>query len=127
MNGIKNKRYKFKRYFSISKGRWFIYEPDYFSSYKGGLVFEHVYFFQEYHKCCILPWGVVHHKNFDKENNMIWNLEGMMNKNHSSLHVTKDKSKRKCKKCNSNKTYVTKKGYHNWYGNKINGFICYDC
>src|SRR3982751_5197067 len=35
---------------------WYIYKRHYFSSYESGYVLEHVFVYQEFHKCCILPW-----------------------------------------------------------------------
>jgi hypothetical protein len=63
------------RYLS-AKG-WFVFKPGYFSSYKKGHVLEHQFIFQEYHKCCMLPWGVIRHINGNRLDNRIENLEGM--------------------------------------------------
>ena len=63
--------------------------PDYFSAQRNGYVHEHIYNFQEYHQCCLLPWGVVHHiipVSEDYCNNMPWNLMGMMKTKHTSFH-----------------------------------------
>lgn len=95
------------RKFNKEEGYWSLYLPDYFSADKGGYVRENVYIFQEYHKCCMLPWGDVHHKDFNKENNKISNLIGLMHSKHLSLHKLgkhKDTSDRRCYRCKSNKT-----------------------
>jgi hypothetical protein len=42
---------------------YILHIPNYFSSNNSGGVYEHIYIYQEYHKCCMLPWGVVHHIN----------------------------------------------------------------
>lgn len=116
----------------IVGGYWYIWMPYYFSSKKNGYVLEHVYFYQEYHKCCMLKWGVVHHIDENKENNMPWNLQGMTRGQHITLHKTgvisyqKDMDNRFCKYCNG-KTYVTKDGYEQWNGDEISGFICKNC
>jgi hypothetical protein len=114
------------------KGYWILYLPDYFSSTKRGRVREHVYFYQEYHKVCVLKWAVVHHIDENKDNNMPWNLITMMRGEHSTLHnkgnkySEKDKSDRFCKYCND-KTHIDKKGHEGWYGNKEDGFFCTKC
>lgn len=79
----KGGRYKMNNY-------WVLYLPDYFSSSKYGRVYEHIYVYQEYNKCCLLPWGQVHHKDPVRNgycNNMPWNLEGMMKQIHIDLHM----------------------------------------
>lgn len=120
----KGGRYKRKQY-------WLILMPNYFCCDKRGYVLEHIYFFQEYNKCCLLPWGIVHHKEPVTPNycnNMPWNLQGMMASNHTKYHHVKDMSDRYCKLCGSDKTFINKKtGYHAWYGNKKDGFICMTC
>lgn len=111
-------------------GYWYFYWPTYFSSYKSGYVREHVYFFQEYYKCCMLPWGVVHHiikfTNRDDYNNMPWNLRGMMNIDHVRIHTRENMFDRFCKICGSN-TSDNYNSYDGWYGNKIDGWICKLC
>ena len=69
---------------------WFLHMPDYFSSYESHYVEEHVYVYQEYNKCCVLPWGIVHHIDPVTEdycNNMPWNLQGMLRSKHQSMHM----------------------------------------
>lgn len=77
---------------------WSLTIPDYFSSDSNNRVKEHVYFYQEYYKCCMLYWGDVHHIDGNKENNMIWNLQGMMKGQHSRLHMIGNKYGRYKKK-----------------------------
>lgn len=72
-----------------SNSYYFLFIPDYFGSNPDGYVLEHVYFYQEYYQCCMLPWAVVHHIipiSKDYCNNMIWNLMGMMRNKHTRLH-----------------------------------------
>ena len=91
---------------------------------------EHIYFYEQYHQLCMLPWGDVHHKDFNKENNMIWNLQGMMGSDHSSYHQTKDLSNRICSICGSSKTKINKDdGRPHWFNNPyFNGeLICDLC
>src|SRR6476469_3281047 len=121
-NNYKGGRYKVRDY-------WYLYIPDYFSANTNGTVREHVYNFQESHKCCMLKWGVVHHIIPVKKggSNMPWNLEGMMRRDHQSLHFKgkhKNVSDRKCLLCGSNKTYFRKdNNLYIWFRYK-NGYIC---
>ena len=94
---------------------WLIYMPKYFSSYIDGYILEHIYNFQEYYKCCLLPWAHIHHiepVTKDYCNNMPWNLQGMMHDKHISSHQlgkprvnTED---RRCYLCGSNRTAIYK-------------------
>ena len=45
---------------------------------------------------------------------------------HRSYEMKKDMSNRFCKYCNG-KTYITKRGHEQWYGNEINGWVCRRC
>jgi hypothetical protein len=53
---------------------------------QNGYVLEHRLVWEEYHKAILLPWSVVHHKNGVRDDNRIENLEGMMSRQHKSLH-----------------------------------------
>jgi|SRR6478735_1522949 len=112
------------------KGYWFIRMPEYFASYDNGYVLEHIYNFQEYHKCCMLPWGEVHHVEPVTEeycNNMIWNLKGMTSSQHTGLH-NKVESGRHCSKCNSMNTLLHSKDKHPlWYKDGLGGYFCSKC
>lgn len=135
--GSNNGQYKGGR--KKHENYWMLLMPQYFSSEKSGYVKEHVYFFQEYYQCCLLPWGIVHHiipVSEDYCNNMIYNLMGMTNKQHTILHSkfreykTKDKSDRKCSDLNCKdpyKRYHDKKGHEQWLGNEIDGWKCIKC
>ncbi len=115
---------------------WMLLMPDYFSSDKKGYVYEHIYFYEQYHKCCMLPWGEVHHiepvtKNYC--NNMVWNLEGMTHRQHMVIHnmgnqyAKKDMTNRFCLLCGSKTTYTEKKtGYSHWREYK-DGYLCRRC
>lgn len=112
--------------------------PYYFSAEKSGSVREHVYFYQEYHKVCVLKWAVVHHidpvtPNYC--NNMPWNLQTMMRGEHIGMHKKgnqngkKDMSGRLCiyPTCkNPINPYRDREGQPRWYKFK-NGFICNPC
>lgn len=104
-----------------------IWKPDHPFATKDGYVKEHRLIYEDHYKCCILPWGVLHHINRIKDDNRIENLELISNSKHSKIHhPKKDMSDRICSKCNNN-TYVNKSGYYLWYGNEITGYICHKC
>ena len=113
---------------------WMLLLPDYFSVQKNGYVYEHVYNYQEYYQCCILPWGVVHHIDPVRKgycNNMVWNLIGMLRSKHITLHKKGSEGKkinmsgRFCKICKGKTRFIS--GYEHWYGNKENGWMCHKC
>ena len=118
-----------------SDGYWELFLPDYFSSSKAGRVREHIYFYQEYYKVCVLKWAVVHHVDHNKENNMPWNLEGIMRSKHNTLHK-KGKERRKrqtgnefcsdpnCK--NPTKTNFRRNCFE-WYKDGKGGHLCNRC
>ena len=97
---------------------------------------EHDIIFEQYHKCCLLKWGLVHHKNEVRDDNRIKNLEGMTKGQHISFHHLKkphrnsDYASRKCFECGSNKTAMRKKpsGYIHpkWY-RAGNDWLCRGC
>ena len=115
---------------------WFLYLPGYFSSNKHNYVREHVYFYQEFHKCCMLSWGEIHHiepVTKDYCNNMIWNLLGVTTRQHQFIHhigkryIIKDHSKTFCLICDSKETYIQKiNGRPDWRKYK-DGYICRKC
>ena len=82
-SGWKGGRTKYK------DGYWKIFLPEYYKSDSNGYIKEHIYFYEQYYQCCLLPWGVVHHiipVSEDYCNNMIYNLMGMTRSEHISLH-----------------------------------------
>lgn len=100
-------------------GYWHLWMPDYYRSSKVGYVPEHVYFYEQYHKLCMLPWGEVHHIIPVKKggSNLPYNLMGMMKKDHVRMHNKNNKynynkhidtSDRRCYSCRTDKTYIKK-------------------
>lgn len=81
----------------------------------------------------MLPWGNIHHIDFNRENNMPWNLQGMTKAKHMALHCIDrkiDQSGRKCSdtKCKTPyKTRIRDNGDPNWFGNEIDGWLCHRC
>ncbi len=52
---------------------------------------KHVVIFEEYYKCCMLPWGEIHHINDIKTDNNISNLKGMTDSQHRRFHMIGNK------------------------------------
>jgi hypothetical protein len=119
--GINN--YHWKGLTNHTQGYNNLSKPGYFSSYKDGRVLEHVYIYQEYYKCCMLPWGVIHHIDRNRKNNDINNLQGMMRRDHQSLHSKKDTSDRFCSNPKCNTTYKIIR----WFRDENGGWECYRC
>jgi hypothetical protein len=70
----------------------------------------------------------VHHINKDKKDNRLINLELMTKLDHLKHHnPRKDNSNTVCCICGSTKTYITKNGCEDWYGNEIDGPKCKNC
>lgn len=117
----------YKRFFDNTTKYWYLWIKNHPNSRSNNWIGEHTFFYTEYYQCCILPWGIVHHKDDNKENNMIWNLEGMTRAQHMALHNPKtDKSDRFYKQCNVTIS-VKSDGYDLWYGNKEDGWLCRKC
>src|SRR5262245_12861463 len=49
-------------------------------------IMEHRVVWEEANNAMLLPWGIVHHKDGNRQNNNITNLEAMMRSTHCSLH-----------------------------------------
>lgn len=89
--------------------------------------YEHRLIYEEYHKCCVLPWIVVHHKNNKSKDNSIENLQLMTIPEHHSHHNKKNPS-RQCVKCGSTTTYTNPRtGRYKWYGSNDKGWNCNRC
>lgn len=88
---------------------------------------EHRLLFELYHKCCLLDYADVHHKNGNGFDNSRKNLEGMTHINHTILHHPRvDRSDRHCILCGSSKTSLNQLGSARWC--KYNdGYVCHTC
>lgn len=53
---------------------------------KDNRVYEHRYLFEQYHKCCLLSWAHIHHKNDKRRDNSRENLDGMTINQHLRRH-----------------------------------------
>lgn len=87
--------------------------------------------YEQYHKCCMLRWAVVHHRNQDPQDNRIENLEGMTYPTHLKHHRRirqQIKSLRVCSLCCSTNTYRRKTGEPLWYFvNNPDKILCSHC
>jgi hypothetical protein len=113
---------------SIDKsGYILIHKPNHPKVRKNNYILEHRVIFEEYYNCCLLPWTDVHHKDGNKQNNDINNLEPIFHNKHVIIEKTKDMSNRMCLICNSSKTRIEKPTNNpHWYKLR-NGFMCYNC
>ena len=99
---------------------WYIRIPTHIHSDKHGYVAEHVYNFTEFNHCCMLKWGIVHHIDENTENNMPWNLQGMMWGSHTQYHCKINTSNRRCSRCGG----ISKS---DWFYDEDGNLICRNC
>lgn len=94
-----------------------------------GEIFEHIVVYEQYHKCCLLLAANVHHRNHNRADNRIENLQAMTRAQHSILHNTVDMAGRCCSQCRSDKTMIRSRDSRpNWYYNiNRSGFLCRNC
>jgi HNH endonuclease len=98
---------------------------------KGGRVFEHRLVIEMAYNCILLPWAIVHHRNGNRLDNRLENLEATTRREHNFIHKPrKNMSDRRCVICGSTKTRVYKHkngfSYVSWYSNK-DGWLCRNC
>lgn len=93
----------------------------------GRKTLHHRFVYEQYHKCCLLPWIDIHHIDGNKLNNNIDNLQPLPHKIH--MYITKinnDIFNRKCSLCGSG-TRINKSGRPVW-GKARNGiYWCMKC
>ena len=65
-----------------------LYYPDYPHSSKDGYIMEHVYVMEQHIGRSLKDDECVHHKNFDRSDNRIENLQLMTKSEHMSYHMT---------------------------------------
>ena len=111
-----------------SFGYILILKPEHPFANCNGYIREHRLVYEEYYKCCILQWIIVHHINKDKQDNRPENLQLMTHLEHDRHHKIKDVSDRICFHCGSSETYLRKErnGRPDW--RRKNGkIICSRC
>lgn len=77
-----------------SYGYVLVLKPDHPFANNHGYVREHRLVYEEFHKCYLLDWAVIHHKNNIKDDNRIENLEPMTQSKHASDLWTEEMTKR---------------------------------
>ena len=71
----------------ISKdGYIYVKKRDHKFANSGGYCPEHRIVYEEYYKCCLIPWAIIHHIDGDKQNNNINNLKAMKQSDHARIH-----------------------------------------
>jgi hypothetical protein len=88
---------RFRARFKSTTGYWRIYIPNHHFASKNKSVPEHRLVYEFYHKCCLLKWAHVHHKNGKRDDNRIENLDGLMGSKHRSNHMLNNKFGKKIK------------------------------
>ena len=84
-------------------------------SSRKGRIYEHRFIYEEYYKCCLLIWTIIHHDNGNPADNRIENLVPMFNPQHTSLEKSVYSPDHRCIECGSIKTYIIKKtGKKRW-------------
>ena len=102
------------------------YDPYHPKATIHGTVRQHRRVYERYYNCCLLPFTEIHHKNGNKKDNRIENLQPVYNYQHTSIHHPKvDKSDRRCSdpEC----PHPDKTSDDKWYNNGKNGYLCHNC
>jgi hypothetical protein len=97
-----------------------------------GYIMIHRIVYEMFHKCCLLPWSDIHHRDGNKKRNHPENLEAMLHGQHSSLtnkgrKYKRKRIRRKCYDCGSKTTHKDKTGRLHWYRVKGIKQIRYRC
>lgn len=70
----------------IERGYVYIHKPEHRRS-RSNYVPEQILIYEQYHKCCLLDWGIVHHINKIRSDNRIQNLLGVTKQVHANIHM----------------------------------------
>ena len=62
----------------------------------------HRLIYEDYHKCTLLPWANIHHRNFNKHDNRIENLQLLSASDHQKIHKAIYRPSKEHKKAISN-------------------------
>ncbi len=119
--------------FVSQDGYTYIYKLNHPNSKKDGYIGLHVYNFTVRNDklfCCMLKWGIVHHKiPINKGgSNELPNLKGTTRRLHPKEHI-EDKSGRRCSNPSCKDPYrkLRKTKTENWYGDEKIGWLCNVC
>lgn len=113
-----------------TKGYITVKAPWHLAAGEDGYILEHRLIYEEYYKCCLLPWGVIHHRNGKTDDNRVENLEGMLQSRHREIHkqLFREKSKNwKCVLCGRTSTFYSNLKRQKWYKNEKKEPICAAC
>lgn len=86
--GSKNPNWKGGRYIT-STGYVRVLKKDHKFADHDGHILEHRLIWEKYNKACLLPWILVHHKNENKQDNRVENLEPISRNEHCRIHRIK--------------------------------------
>lgn len=132
--GTENSMYNNGRH--VSKKYIYRNKPDHHFAHKNGMVYEHRLVYEEYYKCCLLPWGDIHHLNENKHDNRIENLQLLSKIDHNKLSQKnyfekrrKEILKRICCICNNKTLFCKIKQSYLWFRNpkNTNEWLCNAC
>ena len=124
LKGENNPNWKGGRY--IRKGYAYVWAPNHPNSDKSGYCREHVKVMSDHIGRKLTEEEQVHHKDENKLNNDLSNLQIVSKAEHVRIHLKKDMTGRSCKLCGTNKTRIDSRGYHYWHKYE-GGFRCSKC
>jgi hypothetical protein len=105
-----------------------IYEPNHPNSKKNGWIKEHRWIMSQHIDRALREWEHVHHKNGNKKDNRLENLELMTNSEHDRLTRNPNPVAEKiCYLCGTEETYINKKGFECWKYDIDNKVLCEWC
>ena len=82
-----------------NRGRFRVWVPDHPRAYKGGYFLRSIVAYEAYHGVVVLPNSDIHHKNENRLDDSIENLELMTHGEHTTHHNTVPLAVRTCKGC----------------------------
>lgn len=125
--GVETSTYKTGRTKSGDGKYWLLSgKQGYPRANKQGVIYEHIFVYQEHYKVCLLKGTQIHHKNKNGLDNRIINLVAVMPSEHTKIHhPRKDRDNTFCIICGG-KTTTDKRGYDRWHRYQ-DGYRCDIC